>query len=112
MTDLVKRLPVALAAATHAPDLATLRAIEDRVLWLSTAIVDHANCVRPNASGLKVGGHQASSASMVTIMTALRRGHSRLRPASLEARRPCRSQGAEDTFTAAPLKPMTSITSN
>jgi pyruvate dehydrogenase E1 component len=48
-----------------------LRAIEERVLWLATAIVDHANRVRPNPSGLKVGGHQASSASMVTIMTAL-----------------------------------------
>src|SRR5215217_1837607 len=48
-----------------------LREVENRVLWLSTAIVDHANRVRPNPSGLKVGGHQASSASMVTIMTAL-----------------------------------------
>jgi pyruvate dehydrogenase E1 component len=51
--------------------LATLREVERRVLWLSTAIVDHANRVRPNETGLKVGGHQASSASMVTIMTAL-----------------------------------------
>jgi pyruvate dehydrogenase E1 component len=51
--------------------LRTLRAIEDRVLWLSTAIVDHANRVRPNPTALKVGGHQASSASMVSIMTAL-----------------------------------------
>ena len=42
-----------------------------RVLWLSTAIVHHANKVRPNPDGLKVGGHQASSASMVSIMTAL-----------------------------------------
>jgi pyruvate dehydrogenase E1 component len=49
----------------------TLREIEDRVLWLATAIVDHANRVRPNPGGLKVGGHQASSASMVTIMTSL-----------------------------------------
>lgn len=45
--------------------------IEQRVLWLSTAIVNHANRVRPNISGLKVGGHQASSASIVSIMTAL-----------------------------------------
>lgn len=48
-----------------------LREIEQRVLWLSTAIVHHANRVRPNPSGLKVGGHQASSASMVSIMTSL-----------------------------------------
>jgi len=48
-----------------------LSAIAERVLWLSTAIVHHANRVRSNSSGLKVGGHQASSASMVTIMTSL-----------------------------------------
>ncbi|TQS39623.1 transketolase-like TK C-terminal-containing protein [Cryptosporangium phraense] len=48
-----------------------LRSIEQRVLWLSTAIIDWANRERPNPSGLKVGGHQASSASMVSIMTAL-----------------------------------------
>ena len=50
---------------------AALREIEQRVLWLATAIVDSANRLRPNPTGLKVGGHQASSASMVTIMTAL-----------------------------------------
>ncbi len=48
-----------------------LTEVERRVLWLSTAIVHHANRVRPNPSGLKVGGHQASSASLVSIMTAL-----------------------------------------
>jgi pyruvate dehydrogenase E1 component len=48
-----------------------LREVENRVLWLSTAIVHHANRVRPNPTGLKVGGHQASSASMTSIMTAL-----------------------------------------
>ncbi|OEV07124.1 pyruvate dehydrogenase [Streptomyces nanshensis] len=49
----------------------TLRAVEQRVLWLATSVIDHANRVRPNPSGLKVGGHQASSASMTSIMTAL-----------------------------------------
>lgn len=48
-----------------------LAEIEKRVLWLSTAMIHHANRVRPNTSGLKVGGHQASSASMATIMTSL-----------------------------------------
>jgi pyruvate dehydrogenase E1 component len=48
-----------------------LREIERRVLWLSTAIVHEANRVRPNRSGVKVGGHQTSSASMVSIMTSL-----------------------------------------
>ncbi|MEW2404548.1 pyruvate dehydrogenase [Streptomyces sp. NPDC046862] len=51
--------------------LTVLRSIEQRVLWLSTSIIDHANRVRPNPSGLKVGGHQASSASMTSVMTAL-----------------------------------------
>ncbi|MGD9526593.1 transketolase-like TK C-terminal-containing protein [Pseudonocardia sp.] len=58
-------------------DVKALREIEQRVLWLATAIVHHANRVRPNPSGLKVGGHQASSASMVTIMTALWFAHLR-----------------------------------
>lgn len=49
----------------------TLEAIAERVLWLSTSMVHHANRVRSDSSGLKVGGHQASSASMVTIMTSL-----------------------------------------
>jgi len=52
-------------------DLATLEAIERRLLWLSTNIVHHANNVRPNAEKSKVGGHQASSASVATIVTAL-----------------------------------------
>ena len=50
---------------------AALRQIEQRVLWLSTAMIHHANRVRPNPTGLKVGGHQASCASMVSIMTSL-----------------------------------------
>ncbi len=53
------------------PGVDVLREIESRVLWLATSIVHHANHVRPNDSGVKVGGHQASSASMASIMTAL-----------------------------------------
>ena len=52
-------------------DLRVLESIQDRVLWLSTQIVHYANNVRDNPDGLKVGGHQASSASMVGLMTAL-----------------------------------------
>src|SRR6202046_2342228 len=59
------------AAAAGGQGFAVLGAIEQRALWLSTAIIDYANKVRPNPSGLKVGGHQASSASMASIMTAL-----------------------------------------
>ncbi|RPA59448.1 pyruvate dehydrogenase [Gordonia oryzae] len=61
--------PTERPASTVTPEV--LRTIEERVLWLSTAIVHHANRVRPNPSGLKVGGHQASSASITSIMTAL-----------------------------------------
>jgi pyruvate dehydrogenase E1 component len=57
--------------ATSPAQLATLESVQRRVLWLSTAIVDAANRLRPNPSGIKVGGHQASSASMVSMMTAL-----------------------------------------
>ncbi len=52
-------------------DEAVLREIAQRVLWLSAAIVDAANAGRPNETGIKVGGHQASSASMVDVMVAL-----------------------------------------
>jgi pyruvate dehydrogenase E1 component len=52
-------------------DLQALAEVERRALWLSTAMIHHANRVRPNNSGLKVGGHQASCASMASIMTAL-----------------------------------------
>ncbi|OZD60766.1 pyruvate dehydrogenase [Rhodococcus sp. 06-1059B-a] len=45
--------------------------VAEKVLWLSTSIIHHANRVRPNPTGLKVGGHQASCASMVSIMTSL-----------------------------------------
>ena len=48
-----------------------LREIGDRVLWLATAIIDHAARVGPNPGGLEVGGHQAPSASMVAIMPSL-----------------------------------------
>ncbi|WFU38690.1 transketolase [Bradyrhizobium sp. CB82] len=51
--------------------LDTLSALARKVLWLSSWTIHHANHVRPNADGLKVGGHQASSASLATIMSAL-----------------------------------------
>jgi len=52
-------------------DLAVLEEIQQRVLWLATRIVDAANHDRDTGDGVKVGGHQASSASLVTVMTAL-----------------------------------------
>jgi pyruvate dehydrogenase E1 component len=50
---------------------ACLTALERKVLWLSTWMIHNANHLRPNHDGLKVGGHQASSASLATLMTAL-----------------------------------------
>jgi len=64
-------------SAPQAQPIHALSEIERQVLWLSTAIIHHANRVRPNPSGMKVGGHQASSASMVSIMTSLWFGHLR-----------------------------------
>ena len=62
---------IGVMSALARVDLATLEAVQDRVLWLATSITHHANKVRANTSGVKVGGHQASSASVTSIMTAL-----------------------------------------
>src|ERR1700716_1425157 len=51
--------------------LELLSALARKVLWLSSWTLHHANHVRENVDGLKVGGHQASSASLATLMTAL-----------------------------------------
>ncbi|QQO32446.1 transketolase [Bradyrhizobium diazoefficiens] len=51
--------------------LDTLTALTRKALWLSSWTIHHANHVRSNTDGLKVGGHQASSASLATIMSAL-----------------------------------------
>ncbi len=51
--------------------LTLLRELERKVLWLSAWTIHHANHLRPNRDGLKVGGHQASCASLATVMTAL-----------------------------------------
>ena len=48
-----------------------LKQVEQRLLWLSHWMIHHANHIRPKQDSIKVGGHQASSASMVSIMTAL-----------------------------------------
>ena len=67
--------PAAAPAARQGPAIAEalpiLEALEKKVLWLSTWMIHHANFVRPRRDGLKVGGHQASSASVATLMTAL-----------------------------------------
>src|SRR6478672_2368525 len=64
---------MAEASETHpsARELAILRELEKKVLWLASWTIHHANHLRENVDGVKVGGHQASSASLATIMTAL-----------------------------------------
>jgi pyruvate dehydrogenase E1 component len=48
-----------------------LAALEHKVLWLASWMIHNANHLRETPDGMKVGGHQASSASLATIMTAL-----------------------------------------
>ncbi|MBO0763991.1 MAG: transketolase [Hyphomicrobiaceae bacterium] len=67
MSAVVAREPTGDRAAT----LDVLRQLERKVLWLSTYMIHHANHEVDRGDGLKVGGHQASSASLVTLMTAL-----------------------------------------
>ena len=53
------------------PDLDSLRLLDDRLRWLSSWTIHNANHLRASEDGLKVGGHQASCASMTAIMAAL-----------------------------------------
>jgi pyruvate dehydrogenase E1 component len=69
MTSQLK--PSGIAAPASRIDLEALRALEQRALWLSTWTIHNANHLRPSRDGLKVGGHQSSSASVVSLMTAL-----------------------------------------
>ncbi len=51
--------------------LEALAAVERKLLWLASWMIHNANHIRPNRDGMKVGGHQASCASVISIMTAL-----------------------------------------
>lgn len=56
---------------SRAQRISVLENLARKVLWLASWTIHNANHLRPNPSGLKVGGHQASSASLVTLMSAL-----------------------------------------
>jgi pyruvate dehydrogenase E1 component len=71
MAQVLESKPAGLREAEPADRLTCLSALERKVLWLSTWMIHNANHLRPNRDGLKVGGHQASSASVATLMTAL-----------------------------------------
>ena len=61
----------AMLKKTSAPDLDALRLLDERLRWLSAWTIHNANHLRESPDGLKVGGHQASCASMTAIMAAL-----------------------------------------
>lgn len=61
--------PSAFGPTVEMPPLDVLERIQSRILWLAVRMVDEAN--RPSDAEIKIGGHQASSASMVSIMTSL-----------------------------------------
>lgn len=52
-------------------DMTILSELERKVLWLATWMIHNANHLRDSENGMKVGGHQASSASLSTLMSAL-----------------------------------------
>src|SRR5580658_367910 len=60
------RSPLTISPRTH-----LLHQLEHKLLWLSAWMVHNANHIRPNRDGLKVGGHQASCASVISILAAL-----------------------------------------
>ncbi|MBU6166064.1 MAG: transketolase [Alphaproteobacteria bacterium] len=62
---------IATAHALSPERLAQLEAIDQRLLWLSAWTIHNANHLRESVDGIKVGGHQASCASMTAIMAAL-----------------------------------------
>ena len=49
----------------------SLEQLDTRLRWLSSWAVHNANHLREKRDGLKVGGHQASCASMTAIMSAI-----------------------------------------
>lgn len=60
---------VAISASSKKTDI--LETLSERALWLSSWMIHHANHIRENRGGVKVGGHQASSASCAQILTSL-----------------------------------------
>ena len=84
--------------ASASGDEEVLDEIAQRVLWLATSIIDRANRGRTNPDGVKVGGHQSSSASMTGIMTAL--WFTQLRARSTGCRFPCLTGPPRDQLSA------------
>ncbi|MEQ8435646.1 MAG: hypothetical protein RIA71_15555 [Oceanicaulis sp.] len=71
MGETTSRTGGSIRARAGGDTITTLEALERQVLWLASWTIHNANHVRPSRDGIKVGGHQASSASLATILTAL-----------------------------------------
>ena len=71
MCDLVSEMNSETFNSKINLDYKNLLDIQDKVLWISMKMIDYANNDRENVEGIKIGGHQASSASVVTILTSL-----------------------------------------
>jgi pyruvate dehydrogenase E1 component len=71
MLELERRSPPEIEARAGNRTHEYLAALEQKVLWLACWTIHHANHVRASRDGLKVGGHQASCASIATLMSAL-----------------------------------------
>src|SRR5690242_7291803 len=71
MTIETKLFPAGEAGKDQRQRIHILKQLERKLLWLSAWMIHNANHIRPNRDGLKVGGHQASCASGLGILTAL-----------------------------------------
>ena len=71
MNDIPLQIGQPVPAEADPRRIALLHQIEQKLLWLSSWMIHNANHIRPNRDGLKVGGHQASCASCISILTAL-----------------------------------------
>ena len=71
MNEMPLKITPSLPAGPDSRRVAMLHQVERKLLWLSAWMIHNANHIRPNRDGLKVGGHQASCASCISILTAL-----------------------------------------
>ena len=60
-----------LPPVATAEELGAIKELEKKLIWLSTYMIHNANNLRPSRDGLKVGGHQASSTSLASVLAAL-----------------------------------------
>jgi pyruvate dehydrogenase E1 component len=63
--------PSVAAAGISRAEVEALKRLDERLRWLSVWTIHNANHIRESRDGLKVGGHQASCASMTTILATL-----------------------------------------